>query len=321
MKNFWKNKKVVVTGASGFIGRHAVGKLIAKGAQVKAILSPKTDKRKLRKIFGENINKVIFVKADLLRFKDCLKITKGQNIILNFAAVDGGSRFKLEHSAEIFGANMRIVLNMLDASVASKVDRLLLMSSIEVYPKNAKTPIKENTKWDPSEETNGYIWSKRFSEEIAKIYAKNFGLKIAIARPGNVYGPGDITGIRKGRVIPTFIDKMRKKEEIELFEGGKQEKQFIFVDDLISAVLDLTELYAICDPVNIVGKEIVTIKQLSEIIKSLIYGSTEKNVKFIMKKSKKIFSTSKLRKSVGFIPQYSLINGLKETITTFASNV
>ncbi|MGI0058792.1 MAG: NAD-dependent epimerase/dehydratase family protein, partial [Nitrosotalea sp.] len=180
---------------------------------------------------------------------------------------------------------------------------------------------KENTKWDPSEETNGYIWSKRFSEEIAKIYAKNFGLKIAIARPGNVYGPGDITGIRKGRVIPTFIDKMRKKEEIELFEGGKQEKQFIFVDDLISAVLDLTELYAICDPVNIVGKEIVTIKQLSEIIKSLIYGSTEKNVKFIMKKSKKIFSTSKLRKSVGFIPQYSLINGLKETITTFASNV
>lgn len=318
MKDFWNNKKIVITGAAGFIGSHAVKMLLGKEAKIIAVVSPKTDEKKLKNIFSGDVKKISIKKVNLLDAAACLDVTKGCDIILNFAAMDGGSQFKQEHSAEIFKTNMRIVLNMLDAAVANKVDRFLLMSSIEVYPKNAKSPITEEVGWDSSDVANGYVWSKRFSEIVAKMYAEEYGLKIAIARPGNVYGPNDMTGVERGRVIPTFIHKVINNEKIELFDGGKQLKQFIYVDDLIVALLNLTEKYVVCEPINIAGKEAISIKNLANMIITL-----NNNVSSITpsmtssRKSDRITCVAKADKYIHYDPKVTLIKGLQNTSNSY----
>lgn len=311
MNNFWKNKKVVVTGASGFIGSHAVKALLEKGSEVTAVVSPNTEENRLKLIFGENLKKIKVGKANLQILEDCIKATERQDIILNFAALDGGSSFKTQHPAEIFRVNTEITLNMLEAAVRNKINRFLLMSSIEVYPKGLKEPIKEDyeLKENFQEDINGYAWSKRLGEIAAKMYSKQYGLKIAIARAGNVYGPGD--NLSKGRVIPTFINKLLRKEQLDLFDDGAQKIQLVYTSDLLEALFILIENYAVCDPINIVGNKTVTIKELSQVISVLI--SNNLNVKF-PEKMPNIISNIKAQKVINLTEKVDLIKGLKEVI-------
>lgn len=321
MSNYWKNKKVVVTGATGFIGSHAVDTLVGRGVRVTAAISPNTDKKRLRQVLGKSLDTIIVKKANLLNFENCLEVTKGQDVILNFAALDGGSAFKVKYPAQIFKVNNDIVLHMLDAAVKNNVKRILLMSSIEVYPQNVKTPIREqySLKENFKEEANGYTWSKRFGEIAAKMYAKEYGLEIAIARSGNVYGPGDYFSSEKGRVIPVFIERVLKDETVTLVNGGVQKKQFLFVSDLVDALLNLVERYAVCDPINIAGNEVVTIRNLAELINNIVKDEQNNGVTE-SKKSERVISTTKAERVIGFVPKISLAEGLKETINYYKKN-
>lgn len=313
MKNFWKSKKVVITGAAGFVGSHMVKELVARGAKVTAAISTRTTNKKTKKLFGNLMRKITFKKVDLLNFNDCLKITKKQDVVLNFAAMDGGLQFKEKYAAQIFKTNTEIVLHMLEASARNKVDRFLLMSSTDIYPKKFSRSIRENQTRETifTEEANGYIWSKRFSEIAAKMYQKEYGMKIAIARPSNIYGPGDETGIQKERVIPTFIQKVQVKEKIKFFQGGIQKKQFLYIDDLVTALLDLVEKYAVGDPINLAGNNAVTIKELAEIINNIIYN---KKIKRNKRKIKKLpFDISLAKKHIHFKPKIDLYTGLENT--------
>ena len=308
MKNFWKNKKVLVTGGNGFIGSNVVEELIRRQAIVVITVQNNLQFNLSKKVKIE--------KTDLTNIDNCLKVTKNIDIILNFAALDGGSVFKKEHAAEIFKNNVAIVLNILEASRLNNIDRVLLMSSTEVYSEDTKTPIKEEDGFlgDFSKDKYGYAWSKRFSEIAGMIYYNQYGLKIAIARVGNVYGPNDFRGIERGRVIPTFINKARKNENITIWGSGQQKKSFLYITDLVEALLNLTEKYSVCDPVNITSSEYRTLKDLGEQIIKL----SESKSKIVLKKiknnenSEKIISINKAKKNIGFEEQIPLIMGLQK---------
>ena len=271
MKKFWENKKVVVTGAAGFIGSHAVKTLIENGAVVTAIISDNTTDKQINVLFKNYLDKIFLKKVNLLNKESCIDATKDQEILLNFAALDGGTSFKQKYPAQIYKTNTQIVMNILDAAVKNKIERILIISSIEVYPKNLKSPIieKYSLKENFQEEANGYTWSKRFGEIAAKMYTKEYGLKIAIARMGNVYGPGDYVNSEKGRVVPLFITQILEKKKVTLLGNGKTKRSFLYVSDAVDALLSLTELYPVCDPVNIVSSTYVTIKSLAEKIGKL----------------------------------------------------
>lgn len=265
MNNFWKDKKVLVTGAAGFIGSNVIPDLLGKKSIITAVIS--------RKKNVNNLNLTRFYPelkietADLLSFEDCVKVTKDQEILLNFAAIDGGLKFKLDNSTEIFRNNSQIVLNILQAAKINAIDRILIMSSIGVYPSNSKLPIKEEYGLNQGLNIkDGYAWSKRFSEIAAINYFDEFGLKIAIARPGNVYGPGEIISKQKSRIIPIFIDKALRNEDIIIYGNGLQKISFLHVSDLINALFDLVEHYSVCDPLNFVGSEYITIIDLAKLI-------------------------------------------------------
>lgn len=302
MSNFWKRKKVVITGAAGFIGSHVVDELTKKESIVTAVVSPKTSREKIKKNLQLSLKNINIQKADLTKFSDCQKIVKGQEIVLHLAAMDGGKVFKMKHDREIFTVNTQMVLNMLEASAAEHVMRFMLLSSIEI--------LKDN------EMEDGYKLSKIIAELAAKMYADEYGLKIAIARPGNVYGPRDYSSGEKQRVIPAFISHCLKGEKIDIWENTNSKISFLYVKDLVGALLKLTELYAVCDPVNIVSERTISLPDLALLIGKIV----EKEVKLQFNKSRKFginditIDMEKARQVISFKEEVSLEKGLKETI-------
>ena len=319
MNNFWNKKKVLITGASGFIGSHVVDYLVENGADVTVQVSRKTKPSKIKRNLSHSLKKIKIVKADLTDANSCFEITKNQSIIFNFAALDGGSIFKKEHAAEIFKTNSRITLNMLEAARVANIEKFLLVSSIEVYPKNVSRPLSENYGLfkEVDKNTDGYVRSKIFSETTAKKYSEQYGLKINIVRPGNVYGPRDY--LDKGRVIPTFIEQALNNKPITIWNNGEQKKSFIYVYDLVNAIVKLVERYEGHDPVNIAGEKYISIRDLAQ----LIIGLTKSKSKIINLKSKDLrtedmlIDTKKARKIIRFKENSSLEEGLKETINYF----
>ncbi len=303
MKNFWKGKKVVVTGAAGFIGSHVVDALTKKESIVTAVVSPKTSEEKIKKNLALSLKNISIQKADLTIFNDCLKIVKGQDIVLHFAAMDGGKAFKIKYGTEIFRVNTQMILNMLEASAVERVMRFLLISSIEILKAD-------------NEAGEGYKWSKTVGELAAKMYVEQYGLKIAIARPGNVYGPRDYNSGERQRVIPTFISHCLRGEKIEIWDDGDLKRPFLYISDLVDALLKLTELYAVCDPVNIASEKAISLRNLAQLIGKIAqkevklqFGKTrsskENNINIDIEKAKRVIS---------FGERVSLEKGLKETI-------
>lgn len=316
MKNFWLNKKVIVTGAAGFIGSHAVDALVNKGAKVTAIISHKHDSKDKKDNLNQSKNRIEILQCNLLGFEGCLNITKGQKIILNFAAMDGGRAYKAKHSVEMFRNNTQIVLNLLEAGRINNIDRILLMSSVEVYSK--AFPFKEDEGFVEGfiSYENGYVWSKRFSEIVARMYSEQYGMKIAIARPSNTYGPRDCIDLERGRVIPIFILEALRENSITIWGNGLQKNSFIYVSDLVDALLDLTEKYAVCDPVNIASEKVMSIKDLARIISRLLGKKTK--LEFINNVNSttndRVINTQKAKKVISLKERVGLEEGLVRTI-------
>jgi nucleoside-diphosphate-sugar epimerase len=313
MKNFWKHKKVLVTGGAGFIGSNAVKELAKRHSVVTIAVSKSTSQSELKKIFGGLLKEINICFIDLLSINDCLRITKGMDVVLNFAAMDGGTKFKKEHATEIYKVNTEIVKNVLKAAEQNKVDRVLLMSSIDVYPKGTDAVLNEA---DADTITSkGYVGAKIFSEKLAKKYYDKYGLKIAIARPGNVYGPGDTFSKGRARVIPTFIAKALKGENIEISVNLSRKLAFIHVTDLVAALLNLTGNYANCDPVNILGSEKISLEELAKTIITVVNSNSKIILsKNVVEKKNPIISVSKARRVIDFKERVGFKNGLKVLI-------
>lgn len=320
MINFWKNKKVLVTGAAGFIGSHVCDLLVEKGADIIAVVSNNSNILKIKKNLSVSQKYIKIKKVDLLDFEAVLNATKGADIILNFAGKDGSATFKEDNSSQIYRENTNIVVNILEAARINKIERLLLISSIEIYSSKEKIPFKElDTHYNLDEPANGYVWSKRFIEVAAKIYSKQHGLKIAVARPGNVYGPRDYAK-EKGRVIPLFINKALKNEDITIWGDGMSKKSFIYVSDLVVALLNLVEHFPTAEPINIAGENITNIKNLAELIIKL----TQSKSKLVFLKTNiasldRVADVNKAKKMIKFNEKISLGEGLIKTIDYFKS--
>jgi dTDP-glucose 4,6-dehydratase len=135
------------------------------------------------------------------------------------------------YEVNVLGTN-----NVLDLCTKRKIP-MLYISSCEVYGDHAGVPLKEGSSFRPN---SPYASSKAGADVMCYSYHKTFGTKVVIARPSNVFGPGQKAGLR-GAVIPIFVGKALRDEQLQVFGTGDQRREFVYVDDLVQAYLSIIE--------------------------------------------------------------------------------
>lgn len=320
MANFWKGKKVLVTGGSGFIGSYVCEILLKKGAKVTIT----THSSRLDNI-SHIRNKIKVIKGDLRDYSNALLATRGQEVVMHLAAKVAGVQYNLAHQAEMFSENIKMVQNIADACVKNQVKRLLITSSTAVYSKKASIPTPEEEGFfdEPDAGNSGYAWSKRVAELIGRFYSQEYGLEVAIARPGNVYGPRDYFDPSISHVVAGIIKRVFDGENpLIVWGSGKQTRAFIYAEDFARGLVEVTEKYATGDPVNIGTKEETSIGKLAKLIVDLSGKKTKINFDSTKPDGlpRSNVDTKKAREKLGFEAKVTLKEGLRKTIEWYKKN-
>ena len=299
--NFWQGKIVAVTGAKGFLGSHFVKELNKLGAKVNSFSR-------------DNL--------DLLDFDQTNILLKNTEVVFSCAALDGNAEFKKNHPAEILDNNLHITANILNAARDNRISDVVLISSAEIYSGYAPNPVREEDDYRlyGGHTDSGYILSKRYGEILASLYQEQYGLRIYLPRPSNIFGPGDHFSEESTRVIPSFITKILAGLPIEIWGDGSQIRQFIFVKDVVQTILTMVEKQAV-GKINIATEESITVLNLAKKISKII----GKKANIRLDKTKSVGSKSRLlnvEKMHHLIPYkpVSLEEGLCETIAWYKEN-
>jgi GDP-L-fucose synthase len=318
LMGFWEGKKILVTGGAGFIGSHVVEELLRRGRRVRVTVADNFSHGK-----RENLKAVApylhFLDADMRHFEEALRACHGQDVVLNLAARVAGVGYNSVHQGTMFRENILISANVTESARLQGVQRLLVVSSACVYPRHCRVPTPETEGFQdrPEPSNEGYGWAKRMAEFLGRAYREEFGLKVAIARPYNAYGPRDHYDSEDNHVIAALIRRAVSGENpLRVWGDGSQSRAFLYVTDLARGLLDVTEHYAEADPVNLGTEEEVTIRILAEKILRIL-GSKAQLLFELSKPSgqpRRNCDSSKARRKMGFSPQVSLEEGLARSI-------
>lgn len=315
-KNFWKNKKVLVTGGAGFIGSRVVEKLVERGASISVLDNFQTGKKSN---LSEVKDLVEIIEGDCRNDYDAFASCENKDIIMNLAARVEGIEFNKMHQATMMSENLLIGAVMIEAARKANVERFLVVSSACVYPRACSVPTNESEGFldEPEPANGGYGWAKRMGEKLGGYYAQQFGMKVGIVRPYNCYGPRDHFEPQPTHVVPALIKKVFNRENpVKVWGTGKQTRAFLYVDDLAEGMILGIEKYPVPDPVNLGTDEEISIKELVEKIIKL----SGKNLKIEFDTTKPDGSmrrnsdNSKAKKKIGFTAETSLEDGLRKTI-------
>lgn len=319
--SWWNRKSVLVTGGGGFIGSHLVEQILKAAPRAKVTVADRMVPQHRRNLEGV-IKDIRVIKGDLLDPAVARRACRGQEVVLNLAAKVAGVGYNSRHHATMFRENMALSLTMMEAARAAGVGRYLVVSSACVYPRHCAIPTPETEGFrDAPEATNeGYGWAKRMSEYLGRAYAGEFGMKVAIARPYNAYGPRDHFGEENSHVIAALVRRACAGEDPMLVWGdGRATRAFLFVEDFARGLMEVTERYAQADPVNVGTPEEVSIRRLAETIVRLAGGKAR--LRFDPSKPsgqpRRACDTRKAARLVGFKARVGLEEGLARTIAWY----
>ncbi len=316
---FWSGKRVLVTGGAGFVGSHLVERLLEQGARVTVLDHLGTQQRRnLEAVWGQ----IQFQPVDLMVPEACRAALREQQIVLHLAAKVAGVRFNQAHPAMMLRDNVQLALNVLDAAREARAERVLMVSSACVYPRFCQIPTPEAEGFrDMPEPTNfGYGWAKRVSELLAQTYAEEYGMRIAIARPYNTYGPRDHFESPDAHVIASLIRRLTDGENpLTVWGDGTASRSFVYVTDLVLGLMELTEKCPLPDPVNLGTDEEVTIRDLAEMIVRLSgkHVTVQFDPSMPSGQPRRQCDTAKAKRLIGYTAGVSLEEGLAHTLAWY----
>ena len=260
--------------------------------------------------------------------EDFFNVEKPDAAVIAAAKV-GGILANSTYPAEFIEINLAIALNSIRAARKAGVKRLLFLGSTCIYPRMAPQPIPESALLTSElEKTNeAYAIAKIAGLKLCEYYRKQYGLCYHSAMPTNLYGPGDNYHEKNSHVLPALIRrfheaKVSNAESVELWGTGTPLREFLHVDDLASACVHLLNLENPPDLVNLGSGEEVSIRELAEIVAETV-GFKGKIIRDETKPDgtpRKLCDTTLLR-SLGWIPKYSIKDGVKSAYESFLSEL
>jgi GDP-L-fucose synthase len=308
--DFWKGKKILLTGGSGFLGSFVYEKMINE-----------------LKINPEDIRVPRSSSLDLKIWENCVESVKDMDIVIHLAASVGGIGYNQKYPGSLFYDNAIMGIQLIEAARQAGVKKFVCVGTVCAYPKFTPVPFKEEDLWNGyPEETNApYGLAKKVLLVQLQSYRNQYGFNGVYLLPVNLYGPRDNFNEESSHVIPALIKKMVDAKnsgigEVVVWGDGSASREFLYVEDAAEAILLAAEKYDKLDPINIGSSKEITIKKLVNVIAEIVgyHG------RIVWDKSKpngqprRKLDISKAKKEFGFEATTSFTEGLLETIKWYS---
>lgn len=308
--NFWKGRRVLVTGGNGFLGSFVVERLKGEGCDPFVAEVPEFDLRREESI----------VRA--------FRLAQPQ-VVIHLAAVVGGIGANRKYPGRFFYDNAIMGIQMIEQARRSGIEKFLAVGTVCAYPKFAPIPFREDSIWNGyPEETNApYGLAKKMLLVQLQAYRQQYNFPGVYLLPVNLYGPNDKFDLEDSHVIPALLRKFHEakadgKPSVTVWGSGSATREFLYVRDAAEGIVRAGERYSGSEPVNLGSGQEISIRDLVLLIKDLMGYSGE----VVWDSSKpdgqprRCLDTSRALAEFGWKASTPFRQGMQETVEWFLSN-
>lgn len=306
--DFWKDRRVCVTGGAGFLGSFVLNELKARGAA---------------QVFVPHIEEYDLVNpADIQRMYDQAR----PDVVIHLAALAGGIGANRARPADFFYINLMMGVQLMHEAWKRGVGKFVAIGTVCAYPKFTPIPFREETLWNGyPEETNApYGLAKKMLLVQAQAYREQYGFNAIYLLPVNLYGPRDNFDLQTSHVIPALIRKcidaqQKGLKEVVLWGDGSPTREFLYAGDAADGILTAAERYNGSEPVNLGSGQEISIKDLAESIARLtgyqgkiVWDTSQPNGQ-----PRRALDTSRAAEYFGWRARVYFEEGLRQTIAWY----
>lgn len=290
IEEYWRDRRVLVTGGAGFIGSNLCETLVGLGAKIR--VADNLERGKIEYL-QEVSDRIEFHQLDLRDRKGCELACEGVDVVFHLASKVGGIGYYLSKPGEVILSNSVMDALMLEAAIGEGVDRYLYASSAHVYPIELQLdpespPIGEAQAYPASPELS-YGWSKILAEkQIEAQITEGRDLKAAIVRLVGAYGKNQDIDLATGSVIPVFCRRAIEYPRVKPFRiwgSGRETRSYCYIDDVVDGLIRCVEKLEdqkLVGPINLGAEGRLRIGRIAE----LIIGISGKPIEIVMDESK-----------------------------------